>query len=221
MNEFLDDDVSDINLKLLKSKKIAVIGCGGLGGYVLEMLARFGIGEIVVVDDDVFDSENLNRQVIQKHSSIGKYKVNEFVLWIKQINPSIYVKGIIDRLNKDNAIEILTGVDMVVDCVDNVESKFILQSACEKLNIPLIHGAVELWRGHVCTILPNDRTLDKIYKEDKRENELKKPSIIPASIAAYQVAECIKLFLNKGEVLRNEIMYIDMLKNKIEIIKFE
>lgn len=222
MDGFRDVILNPEELKVLEQKKIAVIGCGGLGGYVLEMLARFGIGKIVVVDDDVFDAENINVQIAARYASLGEYKVNEAVLWIKQINPFIYVKGVVGRINKDNANKILKGVDMVFDCVDNVETKFILQAACEKIGIPLIHGAVEGWKGQVSTILPKDRTLDSIYKNDaKKIQKLDRPAYIPAVVASYQVSECIKFFLNKGEMLRDRVMHIDMLNNLSSITYFE
>jgi len=221
MDILQDEKLIKMGLGVLESKKVAVIGCGGLGGYVLEMLARFGVGEITVVDDDIVDAENLNRQVMSGAASVGKYKVNESVLWIKQVNPFIYVKGVIERINKDNAIKILSDVDMVLDCVDNVETKFVLQSACEQLNIPLIHGAAEEWTGQVCTIFPKDRTLDKVYQGEMKNYKLKKPSLIPAAVASCQVAECIKFFLEKGELLRSKIMFIDAFNNKVELVNIE
>ena len=221
MDILQDENLIKMGLGALEGRKVAVIGCGGLGGYVLEMLARFGVGEITVVDDDVVDAKNLNRQVMSGVSSLGKYKVNESVLWIKQVNPFIYVKGVIERINKENAVKLLADVDMVIDCVDNVETKFVLQTACEQLHIPLIHGAAEEWRGQVCTIFPGDKTLDKIYKGEMKNYKLKEPSLIPAAVASCQVAECIKVFLEKGELMKNKVMYIDAFNNKIEVVSLK
>jgi len=184
------------------------------------MLARFGIGEIVIVDYEVFNTKNLSRQVMSSQTSLGKYKVNEAVLWLKQVNPFIYIEGVIERLNKDNANKILKGCDMVMDCVDNIETKFILQDVCEQLNIPLIHGAVEGWTGQVSTILPNDKTLDKIYEDEDSEKKLERSSFIPAAVASYQVTECIKVLLDKGEILRNRVLCIDLLNNKNTLVDF-
>ena len=214
MGNYEENQLTEKEYSILKNKKIAVIGCGSLGSYVLEMIARCGAGEIVIVDDDVYDAENIKRQSISGQKSLGKYKVNEDVLWIKQINPFIYVKGIIDRLDKDNANDILKDLDIVIDCVDNVETKFILQNSCEQLNIPLIHGSADGWKGQISTIMPGDKTLNKIYsKMEMRSHVIKKASFMPSVVASYQVAECVKVLLNKGKVLRNRIMYIDMLEN--------
>ncbi len=218
MNTLRDEKLIAMGLGVLENKRAAVIGCGGLGGYVLEMLARFGVGEITVVDDDIVDAANFNRQLRAGGESLGKYKVNESVLWIKQVNPFVYVKGIVERINKDNAEKLLSDVDIVIDCVDNVVTKFVLQDACEKLNIPLVHGAAEEWTGQVCTIFPEDRALDKIYMGEMREYKLKKPSLIYAAVASCQAAECIKVFLKKGEVLRNKIIYIDAFNNKNAVV---
>lgn len=220
METIKDMQFSNEEIEILEGKRIAVIGCGGLGGYVLEMLARFGIGEIVIVDYEVFNTKNISRQVMSSQASLGKYKVSEAVLWIKQVNPFIYVKGMIERLNKDNAGKILKGCDMVMDCVDNVETKFILQDVCAQLNIPLIHGAVEGWTGQVSTILPHDKTLDKIYEDEDKNKELERSSFIPAAVASYQVTECIKVLLDKGEILRNRVLHIDLLNNKNTLTDF-
>ncbi len=220
METIKDMQFTNEEIKILENKRIAVIGCGGLGGYVLEMLARFGIGEIVIVDYEVFNVKNISRQVMSSQTSLGKYKVNEAVMWIKQVNPFIYVKGIIERLNKDNAKKILKGCDMVMDCVDNVETKFILQDTCEQLNIPLIHGAVEGWTGQVSTILPSDKTLNKIYDDEDIGKHLERSSFIPAAVASYQVTECIKVLLEKGEILRNKVLCVDLLNNKNTLVDF-
>lgn len=220
METIKDMQFTNEEIKILENKRIAVIGCGGLGGYVLEMLARFGIGEIVIVDYEVFNAKNISRQVMSNQASLGKYKVNEAVMWIKQVNPFIYLKGIIEKLNKDNAQQILKGCDMVMDCVDNVETKFILQDTCEQLDIPLIHGAVEGWTGQVSTILPNDKTLDKLYKDEDIDKQMERSSFIPAAVASYQVTECIKVLLEKGEILRNKVLFIDLLNNKNTLIDF-
>ena len=103
---------------------------------------------------------------------------------------------------------------MVIDALDNMSVRKILEKCCEKLEIPLIHGAIAGWFGQVATIFPGDKTLDKIYPCDKdkgSETELGTPSFTPALIAAIEVAEAVKVLLTKGISLRSRMLTVDLL----------
>lgn len=206
----------------LKEKKVAVIGCGGLGGYIIEMLARLGIGTIVVVDGDVFEVTNLNRQILSHVENLGKSKAGEALFRIRKVNPDISLIPIEENFTKENYKTILKGCHVVVDALDNVHSRLLLQKYCEKMNIPLIHGAIAGWYCQVTTILPGDKTLDKIYSGQsdlKIENPLGNPSFTPALTASIEVSELIKVLINRGELLRNKILFMNLLDNTFDIIK--
>lgn len=206
----------------LKNFKVGVIGCGGLGGYIIEMLGRIGIGYIAAVDGDVFQKSNLNRQILSSNLSIGKNKAREAKDRMMYVNPDVKVESFEEMLNENNAEKILKNLDLVIDALDSIDSRFLLQSKAKEYNIPLIHGSIGGWFGQVTTILPGDDTLKFIYKEGIKsgiEKKLGNPSFIPPLIASIQVSEAIKLLLNKGDILRKKILFIDILNNDFNIIE--
>jgi len=206
----------------LRNFKVCVVGCGGLGGYVIEMLGRLGIGYITAVDMDVFEETNLNRQILSNVNVIGKYKAMEAKERMKLVNPDVFINPVVEKFDIENGERILKGHDLAVDALDNIETRFVLQDICEKLNIPLVHGAIGGWFGQVTTIFPGDRTLDVLYKQKVKkgiEKELGNPSFTPALVASIQVSEVLKVLLNRGEVLRKEVLYIDIYSQEYHKIK--
>jgi len=201
-------------LQLLQSK-VAVIGCGGLGGYVLEELARLGVGHIIAVDPDVFEEHNLNRQLLSTLALLGTSKVDAAVKRLAAINPAVKVEPVAVAIDKENGPSILSEVNLVIDAVDNVPTRFDLVDVCCQLNIPLVHGAIAGWFGQVATIYPGDQTLQKLYRNWKGgkgiEARLGNPSFTPALVASLQVAESCKLLLEQGNPLRNRGLSIDLL----------
>lgn len=200
----------------LKGFKVCVIGCGGLGGYIIEMLGRLGIGHITAVDGDKFDETNLNRQLLAHTNNLNCSKALEAKERMKKVNPLITVNSIQERLTEENGEDILKGHDVIIDAVDNVKTKLLIQELCNKLNIPMVHGAIGGWYGQVTTILPGDNTLNLLYDDENVkgiESELGNPSFTPATIASIEVSEALKLLLNKGELLRKKLLYIDLLEH--------
>lgn len=209
--------------ELLKSKTIAVVGGGGLGGHLVEQLARLGIGRLIVIDGDVFEESNLNRQRFSTESRLGLSKSECIKNEILEINSEVIVDAQNVRIDDKNGLDLLKEADAVMDGTDNVPTRLLLQRLCEELGIPLVHGAIGGWYGQVCVVMPGDRTLSKLYpREDITgvEKHLGNPAFIPALVASLQVAEVLKFLLNKGEILRNSMLYIDTLNNqtmKIEL----
>lgn len=215
--------LSNEDITKLNNSKVCVVGCGGLGGYIIEMLARIGIGEITIVDGDVFSDNNLNRQLMAKENNLGKSKVEEAKKRVEVINSTIKINMLNQYIDLDNAKEILEGHEIVIDALDNIDTRIMLQKEAIKLNLPYIYGAIAGWYGQVSTIFPEDNTFDYIYKaklEKGKEKELGNPSFTPAIVAGVEVSETIKVLLNKGECLRKKILYIDLLSNEYEIIEF-
>lgn len=206
----------------LREKKVCVIGCGGLGGFIAEMLGRLGIGTIVAVDGDVFELSNLNRQLLSDVTNLGKSKAIEAQNRMSKVNPEIKLIPVFKNLTEDNYKSILTGCHVAVDALDNVESRLLLQDRCEELGIPLVHGAIGGWYGQITTILPGDKTLDKIYRtggSEKIKNPLGNPSFIPALTASLEVSEVVKILIHRGELLRNKMLFINLLDNCFDIIQ--
>jgi len=212
-------------VKLLRSR-VAVIGCGGLGGNIIELLARLGVGELIIIDGDKFTESNLNRQILCTEENLGKSKVDAAKGKVKEINSSVKVKTYPFFIDSKNIKEMLQGADLAVDALDNISARFVLEKACQGLEIPLVHGAVDGLNGQVSTIFPQDKGFKLIYgfTEKLNQSERKRVSVLsatPALIASFQVQEVIKILLKKGKPLRNELLFINLNDHNIEILKLD
>ena len=203
----------DQQLALLQSR-VAVLGCGGLGGYIIEELARLGVGHIVAVDPDVFEEHNLNRQLFSTPDLLGEKKVVAAARRVAEVNPAIKIQPVAEAVNEGNGPEILQGVNVAADALDAVPVRLTLASVCDHMNISLVHGAIAGWFGHLATQFPGDKTLERIYALKKApqgiETALGNPSFTPAVVASMQVAEIVKILLNTGDSLRNQYLAIDL-----------
>jgi len=208
-------------LQLFKSK-VAVVGCGGLGGYILEELARLGVGQIVAIDPDVFEEHNLNRQLLATIERLGTSKADAAVQRIAEINPAVRVYPINDAFGSKNGGEMLDGVDLVIDAVDNIPARLDLAEVCTQLNIPLVHGAIAGWYGQVVTVYPGDGTLQKLYANWSGgkgiEAQLGNPSFTPAVAASLQVAEACKVLLGQGRPLRKVMLSLNLIDMQFDEI---
>jgi molybdopterin/thiamine biosynthesis adenylyltransferase len=213
-------NVSD-QLALFRSC-VAVIGCGGLGGYVVEELARLGVGKIVVIDPDVFEEHNLNRQLYSAPANLETAKVAAAAKRIGEINPAVTLVPIHAAFSPENGAELLGGCQVVVDALDSIQVRLELADACTAMDIPLVHGAIAGWFGHVATQLPGDDTVRTIYRSWKGgkgiEQTLGNPSFTPAVVASLQVAEVCKLLLGQGTPLRGRQLTIDLFSMEMHVI---
>ena len=204
----------------LGEKRAAVIGCGGLGGYAIEMLARAGVGHLTVCDGDVFDETNLNRQLLCTEDMLGKSKAEAAAERIKTVNSETEAEAFCCNLTEENADKILAGCDVVIDALDSVGAKLMLQRACRRQEMPMIHGAIGGWFGQVTTIFPGNDTLSLIYPDNTEvSQELGNPSFSPAMTAAIQVSEAVKVMLGSEDVLMRKLLFIDLMTNDFQIVE--
>ena len=204
----------------LGEKKAAVIGCGGLGGYAIEMLARAGVGHLRVCDGDVFDETNLNRQLLCTEDVLGKSKAEAAAERIKAVNSKTEAEAFCCNLTEENADEILAECDVVIDALDSVGAKLMLQRACRRQEIPMIHGAIGGWFGQVTTIFPGNDTLSLVYGEGAEvSQEYGNPSFTPAMTASVQVSEALKVMLGMDALLMRKLLFIDLLTNDFQIVE--
>ena len=210
-------------IKLLQSK-VAIIGAGGLGGTVLELLTRMGIGELIIADKDIIGDSNLNRQILSKETNLGQSKTEVAVKRVKEINSSIEITGHSVFIDLNNVKKIIKGAEVVIDALDNLPSRFVLQKACRNLKIPLVHGAVAGFNGQLTTIFPEDKGLELIYGSDRdlpehgSEAELGAPTMIPALVASLEAQEVVKILLKRGKLFRNRLLYLDIEEGTMEIL---
>jgi molybdopterin/thiamine biosynthesis adenylyltransferase len=214
--------ISTAQQRQLFHSKVAVIGCGGLGGYILEELARLGVGQLLAIDPDTFEEHNLNRQLLSSPAGLGKSKAQAAAARIAEINPAVTVHAVVAAVTSSNAHELFAGVDVVADAVDNVPTRLELAESCTKLGIPLVHGAIAGWYGHVTTIFPGEGTLQKMYSlwcgGKGVEAQLGNPSFTPALVASFEVAEVCKVLLGLGRLLRHRCLMINLFDMEIEEI---
>lgn len=208
----------------LSGKSVCVVGCGGLGGGIIEGLARMGVGHLTVIDCDVFDFSNLNRQVLSNEDNIGHAKAIEARLQMKNINSDVQVDSIQAEFNEENGRSFVCGHDVVVDALDNIRARLALEDACEAENIPLVHGAIGGWNGQVSVIMPGDGLLHEIYAghEEESLNDDESPTnppFTPAVVAAIETAETLKLLLGRENTLAGKLLTIDLLNHEYEVIE--
>lgn len=223
------DTVSTEEQLRLASSTVAVIGAGGLGGHVIHLLARIGVGRLIVVDCDCFDETNLNRQIFCTTDSIGKPKAHIAAVWVQAINPGVEVSAHWARMEEANLPQLLAGAAVVVDGLDNIRDRLVLEKGARRMRVPLVHGALAGLDGQVMTVYPDDRGLTAIYGEragDRRdpgspEAVLGVPPLMPSVIATFQCMEVVKILLDREGVLRNTMIHISIGTGELNRFKFE
>lgn len=177
--------IGEENLNLLKESKVCIFGVGGVGSYVVEALARIGVGNITIVDKDVVDVTNINRQLIALSTNIGNSKVEEFKKRIYDINPDIQVNAINSFVDDNNVEQYITkDLDYVIDAIDTIESKIAIIRRCKKLGVSIISSMgmanrldplkikiADISKTEVCP-------LAKIVRKRLREEKISKVKVI-------------------------------------------
>jgi molybdopterin/thiamine biosynthesis adenylyltransferase len=219
------DALSEREVEALGSRTVAVVGCGGLGGYLIEYLGRLGIGAIIAADGDRFEESNLNRQLLSDTANLGENKAEAAKRRMAAVNPAVRFTALPVRVDEGNGPSLLAGADLVLDAVDSLPARFALQRVAERLGVPLIHGAVAGWYGQVAVVRPGERTLDEIYRrsgagrENGIESTLGNLSFGPPLVAALQAAEAVKTLLGRGDRLEGKLLVADLLENDFEAVE--
>jgi len=205
----------DGQIKLLQST-VAVVGAGGLGGTAIELLARQGVGHLIIIDDDRFSEQNLNRQIMCTEGNLRKYKVTVASRRVKEINSATTITTFRERLTGDNAEKLLGSARAVVDGLDNLSSRLIVERACRQLAIPYVYASIGGFSGQLMTIFPGDVGLSSLYgspsstvPEQGIETRIGNPPATVAMVAALQVQEAVKIITGVGAPVRNQILLVD------------
>lgn len=196
---------------LLAEKHVLVAGGGGLGGYIVELLGRMGVGSITVVDGDVFSETNLNRQLYALPGTLGKNKAECAAERLRLVNPEITCIPVREFLTAENSSELLSGQDLVIDALDNGESRVLLARAARSAGIPLVSGAISGWYGRVLLRFPEDEPADFLWQGRAEEASEGNLGVTAALVAAVEASEAVKLLLNKGKPIFKKILDIDLL----------
>lgn len=208
---------------LLKSHA-GVVGLGGLGGTVTEILARMGVGRLTLIDGDRFEDSNLNRQLLSSPANLTQPKAEAAAQRVRRINPSTDVTVHACFLTAQNAAELLAGCDVVVDCLDNLRTRFEVEDACRLLGCPMVSAAVAGASGHLTVIFPQDRGLRLVYGEPQSlplkgaEISLGTVPYSVAFLASLECAEVAKVLLGRGSLLRDKLLVADLTEAIIEVM---
>lgn len=201
----------------LRKKRIAVIGCGGLGGYLIELMARLGIGFIRAVDGDVFEASNLNRQLFCEMPLLGTRKAEAAAERVRRINPDVEVEALPVFLDAENASRLIAGSDAVLDALDSISARRLLAKACAEAGIPYIYGAVSGWVAQAAVSMPGDNLIETLYPPGCAPKDKSVLSFTPALCASMQAALCAKLLT--GQTVTNGHVYcFDLFHQEFECI---
>lgn len=206
---------------------VSIVGLGGLGGTLAGILARCGVGRLRFIDGDCFEESNLNRQLFSSVPDIGKSKAEVAGRQISRINPSIDVSVHNVVLDKNNAPELIHGSDVVVDCLDTVNARFVVEEAAKSGRIPFVSAAIGGETGHVTTIFPEDPGLTLVYgprekiDERKMQRALGTPPHAVSVISSLESAEVLKVLLGKPGILRKKLLIVDLAYYSFEIVQLQ
>jgi molybdopterin/thiamine biosynthesis adenylyltransferase len=201
-----------------------VVGLGGLGGTVTEILARMGVGRLTLIDGDRFEDSNLNRQLLSSPANLSRPKADVAARRVRRINPSTDLIAHACFLTAQNAVELLAGCHVVVDCLDNLRTRFEVEDACRLIGCPMVSAAVAGAAGHVTAIFPQDRGLRLVYGEPQSlplkgaETSLGTVPYSVAFLASLECAEVAKVLLGRGSLLRDKLLVADLTEGIIEVM---
>lgn len=212
-------ELGGLGQKKLKDASVLVVGAGGLGSPVLLYLAAAGVGRIGVVDDDVVDNSNLQRQVIHRDEAIGTPKVLSAAEAMTAQNPFVTVVPYPRRLTEEDAAEIIGDYDLVLDGTDNFDTRYLVNEVCVAQGKPLISGALSQWEGQLSVFDPANGTpcYQCIFPEAPAPgiapscSEAGVVGPLPGVVGTMMAAEAVKVITGAGAALRGEMMIYDAL----------
>ncbi len=212
----------------LKSAKVLVIGAGGLGAPVLQYLTAAGVGTIGIVDHDVVDESNLQRQVVFSISDLGKPKVAAAIDRLKLLNSFVQFQAHQTALDASNALELLNNYDIIIDGTDNFPTRYLVNDACVILDKPFVHGSIFKFQGQISVFnYQNGPSYRCLYptapgaQEAPNCSEVGVLGILPGVIGTRMATECIKMILGIGKVLSGTVEVIDLLENQNVQLKIQ
>ena len=205
----------------LKRAKVAVVGLGCLGSAAFIYLTAAGICHICIIDDDIVELPDLNRQILYREKDLGKKKTEVAKNYLSLLNSEIRIEAINEKINKNNFKKLLEGIDAIVDCTDNFPTRYLLNEASLKFNIPLFHGACRGMEGIVTTILPmKTACLKCIFPEPPPQERFPILGAIAGTIGTIQATEVIKFFIGMP-VLANKLLIYDAQFLRYNTVKLE
>jgi molybdopterin-synthase adenylyltransferase len=195
---------------------VAVVGVGGLGGWLAEILARLGVGTLRLIDGDRFEDSNLNRQLFSDEGQLGRSKTDVATRRLNAVNSSVTIDARPVMLTAENGPSLLSDCDVAADCLDSITTRFVLEHAAGSLGAPIVSAAVAGRSGQVATILPGDPGFSAIYggqseaPERGEESELGNLPYTVALLASLQCSEIVRILLGKPAKYRRTLLFVDL-----------
>ena len=209
----------------LKAATVCCIGAGGLGGPVLQYLAASGVGRLIVVDDDVVEERNLQRQTLYGNATLGAPKADSAAARLADLNPLVEVIPVPLRVTQETVKEILGDCDVVVDAVDNLPTRLVVARTCQRLDLPLVFGAVQAVNGQVTVLWErHGLALSDLFPDPPKScptaSEVGVLGPMTGWVGSVMATEVVKLLTGVGEPLLGRVMYIDTLRARVVELPF-
>lgn len=204
---------------LLKKKKAVIIGLGGLGSVCAELLARAGIGKLVLIDDDHITIDNLHRQSLYDEKDLGKFKVFAAEEKIRKINSEVEVKAFNQKISEETINSLIKNQDLILDCTDNLETRFLINRFCWKKRLKWISTAVAGSKGFILPLL-NNYCFECVFSQAKEFLSCDEEGILNTTVffaASWQTDLALRFLLD--EKIENKLVWFDLWKNKIELLQ--
>jgi adenylyltransferase/sulfurtransferase len=220
------DEVGPEGQKKLLEASVLVVGAGGLGAPVIQYLAAAGVGELCIVDDDVVERSNLQRQVIHHDADVGTPKVESAAGFVAALNPDVDVEPIHRRIGPGEAQELVADYDVVVDCSDNFPTRYMLNDATQIEGVPLAHGAIYKFEGQVTTLTPGGPCYRCLFPEAPEPGTVPDCAttgvlgVLPGTVGCIQATEAVKLLLGLGDPLEERLLFYDAREMSFETVPY-
>jgi adenylyltransferase/sulfurtransferase len=221
------DEVGPEGQKRLLDGRALVVGAGGLGAPVIQYLAAAGVGTLGVVDDDVVERSNLQRQVIHADADVGKPKVESAKAFVDRLNPDVDVETYEMRLDTHNVADVVADYDVVVDASDNFPTRYMVNDACRIAGVPIAHGAIYKFEGQVTTLTPDGPCYRCLFPEAPEPGTVPDCAttgvlgVLPGTVGCIQATEAVKLLLETGDPLVGRMLFYDAMDMTFETVPYQ
>ena len=205
-------EIGEEGQEKLKRASVFIAGAGGLGSPAAIYLTAAGIGRIRLVDHDRVDRSNLNRQILHWDNDIGRSKVDSAIEKLNKLNPEVQIEAVNETITEANLAQLVAGCDLIVDAMDSLETRYLLNKVALDNDIPFFHGAIYGFEGRAMTIIPGKTAcLRCVYRGVIPEEKFPVIGVTPAVIGCIQATEVIKYIVGIGELLTNKLLNYDAL----------
>jgi len=214
--------LGEASQEALESARVFIAGAGGLGSPISIYLAAAGIGSITLVDNDIVELSNLNRQILHWEKDIGRYKVQSAEEKLSQINSDINIKALNATLTEDNISRLVNDADLIIDAMDNYPIRYLLNHTALSKKIPLLHGAINGFHGQATTVLPGRSACFRcIFRKAPPPSKFPVIGVTPGIIGLIQANEAIKYLTGVGDLLDSKLLLWDGLTSRTEILEVQ